>query len=616
LSTSTDELYGNRYRVIGLLGTGGMARVYRARDELLGREVALKVLSERLSSDRSFVERFRREAQNAAGLNHPNIVALYDYGDEDNRYFIVMELIEGRSLSEVLDEDGALMPERAAEIARDTANGLGRAHEAGIVHRDIKPHNIMITNNGQTKVTDFGIARALGGDAEATMTQTGMVIGTAAYLSPEQAQGNPVDARSDVYSLGCVLHEALTGDAPFSGDTPLSIAYKHVRETPERASAVNSDVPEALDAIVMKAMSKNPDNRYANANEMAEDLDRFLAGQRVEATPFLGATRVTDQSGTRVMSETQVYDDYPDEEPSKTGKYVLISLLVLGLLALGVFALMSLLDGGEEVEVPDVVGLSRDRAEQELEDAGLEVTSRNRSNAEVDEGEVFRQTPEAGATAEEGDTVTIFVSSGPGEVTVPNLLTLTEDQAEDALEEVGLELGRVRSQSSDSEEGTVIQQNPESGELLNEGESVNIVVSTGVALVAVPDVVGLPEGDAVGAIEGEGLIADIVREPSDEVEQGFVIAQDPGAGAELEEGEAVQIVVSEGPEFELPDVRGDDADEAEAFLEDELGLDVTQEGTPEPCPQPPGTVCDQDPEPGATVRPGDSVTLFVQEPDP
>jgi serine/threonine protein kinase len=278
LTTPIDELYGNRYRVTGLLGTGGMARVYRARDELLGREVALKVLSERLSSDRSFVERFRREAQNAAGLNHPNIVALYDYGDEDKRYFIVMELIEGRSLSEVLDEDGALMPERAAEIARDTANGLGRAHEAGIVHRDIKPHNIMITNNGQTKVTDFGIARALGGGAEATMTQTGMVIGTAAYLSPEQAQGNPVDARSDVYSLGCVLHESLTGDAPFSGDTPLSIAYKHVRETPERASAVNSDVPEALDAIVMKAMSKNPDNRYATANEMAEDLDRFLAG--------------------------------------------------------------------------------------------------------------------------------------------------------------------------------------------------------------------------------------------------------------------------------------------------------------------------------------------------
>jgi beta-lactam-binding protein with PASTA domain/predicted Ser/Thr protein kinase len=618
LSTSTDELYGNRYRVVGLLGTGGMARVYRARDELLGREVALKVLSERLSSDRSFVERFRREAQNAAGLNHPNIVALYDYGDEDNRYFIVMELIEGRSLSEVLDEDGALMPERAAEIARDTANGLGRAHEAGIVHRDIKPHNIMITNNGQTKVTDFGIARALGGDAEATMTQTGMVIGTAAYLSPEQAQGNPVDARSDVYSLGCVLHEALTGDAPFSGDTPLSIAYKHVRETPERASAVNSDVPEALDAIVMKAMSKNPDNRYANANEMAEDLDRFLAGQRVDATPFLAATGVMDApSGTRVMSETQAYEDYPeDEDRSKTGKYVLITLLVLGLLALGAFLLTNLLAGSPEVDVPDVVGLSEDRATQELEDAGLEVRSRNRSNAEVDEGDVFRQSPEAGATAEEGDRVTIFVSSGPGEVTVPNLLTLTEDQAESALEEVGLELGKVRSQSSDSEEGTVIQQNPGSGELLNEGEAVNVVLSTGVATTQVPDVVGLSEDDAVGAIDDANLNADVVSEPSDDVEEGFVIAQEPSAGTTLNEDDTVRIVVSEGPVFEMPDVRGDDADEAEERLEDELDLDVTQEATDDPCPQPPGTVCDQDPEPGATVRPGDSVTLFVQEVDP
>jgi beta-lactam-binding protein with PASTA domain/predicted Ser/Thr protein kinase len=617
LSTSTDELYGNRYRVVGLLGTGGMARVYRARDELLGREVALKVLSERLSNDRSFIERFRREAQNAAGLNHPNIVALYDYGDEDNRYFIVMELIEGRSLSEVLDGDGALMPERAAEIARDTANGLGRAHEAGIVHRDIKPHNIMITNSGQTKVTDFGIARALGGDAEATMTQTGMVIGTAAYLSPEQAQGNPVDARSDVYSLGCVLHEALTGDAPFSGDTPLSIAYKHVRETPERASAVNSDVPEALDAIVMKAMSKNPDNRYANANEMAEDLDRFLAGQRVDATPFLGATGVMDPSGTQVLSETQVYDDYPEEETkSKTGKYILITVLVLGLLALGAFLLANFLGGPTEVEIPDVVGLSEDRATNELEDAGLEVRARDRSNPEVDEGDVIRQDPEAGATAEEGDTVTIFVSSGPGEVSVPNLLSLTEDQAEDALDEVGLELGKVRRVSSESAEGTVIEQNPESGELVNEGDSVNIVVSTGVVTATVPDVVGLPEADAVAAIEGEGLTADVVTEPSDEADEGIVIAQDPGAGTELEEGSAVQILVSEGPEFEMPVVQGDDADEAEAFLEDELGLDVSQEGSPEPCPQPPGTVCTQDPEPGEPVQPGDSVTLFVQEVDP
>jgi len=250
-----------------------------------------------------------------------------------------------------------------------------------------------------------------------------------------------------------------------------------------------------------------------------------------------------------------------------------------------------------------------------LEDAGLEVSTRNRSNAEVDEGEVFRQTPEAGATAEEGDVVTIFVSSGPGEVTVPNLLSLTEDQAQGALEEVGLELGRVRTQSSDSAEGTVINQNPGSGELLNEGEAVNIVISSGVTLIEVPAVEGLTESDAVGAIEGAGLVAEVQREPNNEVDEGIVFAQDPGEGTELEEGDAVTIAVSEGPEFEMPDVTGEDADEAEAFLESELGLDVTQEGTPEPCPQEPGTVCSQDPEPGETVEPGDSVTLFVQEGD-
>ncbi|MGH2752466.1 MAG: Stk1 family PASTA domain-containing Ser/Thr kinase [Actinomycetota bacterium] len=615
--TTTDELYGNRYRVLGLLGTGGMARVFRARDELLGREVALKVLNERLSSDRSFVERFRREAQNAAGLNHPNIVALYDYGDEDNRYFIVMELIDGRSLSEVIDEDGALMPERAAEIARDTANGLGRAHEAGIVHRDIKPHNIMITNGGQTKVTDFGIARALGGDAEATMTQTGMVIGTAAYLSPEQAQGNPVDARSDVYSLGCVLHEMLTGDAPFAGDTPLAIAYKHVRENPERASEVNSDVPEALDAVVMKAMSKNPDNRYEDAGEMAEDLDRFLAGQRVGATPFLAETSVMGAgTGTQVMRETEIYDDYPEdqEQRSNTGKYILVTLLLLGLLALGAWLLSNLLAGSPEVDVPDVVGLTEDEATERLEDAGLEARARNRSNPDVEEGEVFRQNPEGGQTVEEGDTVTIFVSSGPGEVTVPNLLTLSEDEARAALEEVGLELGRVRAEESESEEGTVIDQNPGSGEQLNEGEPVNIVLSSGIVTVEVPGVVGLTQDEAVAAIEEAGLAAEVVTEPSDE-DEGIVIAQDPTEGTEVREGDTVRIVVSEGQEFEMPNVQGEDADEAEAFLEEELGLEVTQEGTPEPCPQEPGTVCSQDPEPGATVEPGDSVTLFVQEGD-
>ena len=611
MSKTAEDLYGSRYRVTGLLGTGGMARVYRARDELLGREVALKVLSERLSTDRSFVERFRREAQNAAGLNHPNIVSLFDYGDEDRRYFIVMELIDGRSLSDIIDEDGPLMPERAAEIARDVARGLGRAHDSGLVHRDIKPHNIMITNTGQTKVTDFGIARALSADAEATMTQTGMVIGTAAYLSPEQAQGNPVDARSDVYSLGCVLHEMLTGDAPFAGDTPLSIAYKHVRENPERPSEVNADVPEALDAIVMKAMSKNPDNRYGDATEMAEDLDRFLAGRRVAATPFLADTSVMGGTGTEVMRETEMYDEYPpEEEKSKAGRYILIALLVLGLLALGGFLLANLLSAPAEVEVPDVVGMTERTATQRLENSGLEVEVRNRSNADVEQGEVFRQNPEAGATVEEGDTVRIVVSSGPGEVTVPNLFGLTEDEAQSELERVGLELGRVGTENSDQPEGTVIAQNPATGEQLNEGDSVNITLSTGVAVVEVPGVVGLSEGEAVATIEGARLQAEVVSEPSDE-EEGIVIAQEPSEGTEAEEGDVVRIVVSEGPEFEMPDVTGQDADEAEGLLEDDFGLNVSQEDAEGVCPQPPDTVCDQDPQPGQPVEPGDDATLFV-----
>ncbi|MGH2778305.1 MAG: PASTA domain-containing protein, partial [Actinomycetota bacterium] len=306
---------------------------------------------------------------------------------------------------------------------------------------------------------------------------------------------------------------------------------------------------------------------------------------------------------------------YPEEpEKSNAGKYILITLLVLGLLALGAFLLANLLGGGAEVEVPRVTGLSEEQATQRLENAGLEVDPRDRSHASVDEGDVFRQDPAAGETVEEGDTVVIFVSSGPGEVTVPNLTGLTEEDARDALEAEGLELGNTRTENSDQEQGTVIAQNPGAGEQLNEGEAVNITLSSGVALVQVPGVIGLGEGEAIATIEGAGLVAEVVRESSEE-EEGTVIGQDPEEGAEAEEGDTVRIVVSEGEEFQMPDVRGQDADDAEQTLEEDFGLEVTQEATPAPCPQEPGTVCDQDPAPGDTVSPGDSVTLFVQEGD-
>nr|MDQ3878346.1 Stk1 family PASTA domain-containing Ser/Thr kinase [Actinomycetota bacterium] len=355
MSTS-QRVFGGRYAVLERVGTGGMAEVYKARDELLGREVAVKVLHERFARDRAFVERFKREAQSAANLNHPNIVSLYDYGSDGDTYYIVMEFIDGRSLADVIAQEGPLLPERAAEIASDVAQALQRAHAAGLVHRDIKPSNVMITSSGQTKVTDFGIARALGSDAEQTMTQTGMVIGTAAYLSPEQAQGSPVDERSDVYALGVVLYEMLAGRPPFQGDTPLAVAYKHVRETAEPPSHFNPDVPAALDAVTMKALAKNRDNRYSSAGEMNDDLHRFLSGSRVQATPLMATQTMvqTPATGTQVLRTSEMYETPPRR--SRTGLYVLITLLVLGAIAAGVYFLASNLLAGKAVTVPKVVG--------------------------------------------------------------------------------------------------------------------------------------------------------------------------------------------------------------------------------------------------------------------
>ena len=604
--------YGGRYAVIDRAGVGGMAEVYRARDELLGRDVAVKVLSDKFSRDSAFVERFRREAQSAANLNHPNIASIYDYGDDGGTYFIVMEYIDGKPLSDVIDAEASLMPERAAEIASDVARALERAHASGLVHRDIKPANIMLDSNGQTKVTDFGIARALTADGEATMTQTGMVIGTASYLSPEQAQGNPVDPRSDVYALGCVLYEMLTGRAPFTGDSPLSIAYKHVRENPVPPSALNPDVPRELDAIVLKAMAKNPDNRYNSAAEMREDLARFLAGQKVQATPILDDTMVAAAAGgTQVLGQTDMYDEEPDESKKRTGWYVLLTLLALALLGLLAWFIATNFFGGG-VEVPDVVGQPLAEAQQTVEDAGFDTEVRRRADPDAPAGEVFDQDPAGGEEADEGETVTLFVSTGPGQTQVPEVEGLSEVDAKQELRAADLTVGRVRKEAStDVDEGLVISSDPAEGTTVDKGSEVDLVVSSGAATVTVPGVIGMSEEDAIATLEAEGLGADSIDAPSDE-EAGTVIAQDPGEGSEAAEGDVVTITVSSGPEGEpMPDVTGQDADDAEDMLEDDFGLDVSQEDTDEPCAQPPGTVCSQDPEDGTPVQEGDSVTLFV-----
>ena len=610
---SADQVFGGRYAVIAGVGSGGMAEVYRARDDLLGREVAIKVLHDRYSRDRSFVERFRREAQSAANLNHPNIVALYDYGADGDTYFIVMEFIDGRSLADIIETEGPLLPERAAEIAADVAKALDRAHGNGLVHRDVKPSNIMITDSGQTKVTDFGIARALGGDGEQTMTQTGMVIGTAAYLSPEQAQGSTIDARSDVYSLGVVLYEMLTGAPPFSGDTPLAIAYKHVRENPQPPSATNDDVPAALDAITMKALAKNPDNRYSSASEMHEDLQRFSSGQRVHATPLLADETMVapPATGTQVMRETE-YEDY-EPERRKAGLYVAVALAILALFGLLAWFLANdLLGGGEPRNVPDVVGMMETEARETLEDAEFEVAVERRPHKKVEEGEVFRQNPEADTEAETGDTVTILVSEGVRQVTVPDLTGMTLEEAEAALKDAKLRLGEVRPDPlAEGEPGTVFGQFPLPDRQADAGSEVDVEV---VGPSTVPDVVGMTQDEAEATLADAGYGVAVNSEPNDEFEEGIVFAQDPEDGTELEEGQTVTIVVSEGPAAEpMPDVTGMDADEAEALLEEDYGLVVSQaEGA---CAAPPGTVCDQDPPPGTEVSPGDSATLFVQPGD-
>jgi beta-lactam-binding protein with PASTA domain/tRNA A-37 threonylcarbamoyl transferase component Bud32 len=611
---TSHRTFGGRYEVIERAGVGGMAEVYRARDELLGREVAVKVLSERFARDRSFVERFRREAQSAANLNHPNIVSLYDYGSDNGTYFIVMEYIDGRPLDTILSSDGPLMPERAAEIASDVAQALQRAHAAGLVHRDIKPSNIMITSTGQTKVTDFGIARAVAADGEQTMTQTGMVIGTAAYLSPEQAQGNPVDARSDVYSLGCVIYEMLTGAAPFTGDSPLSIAYKHVREDPPPPSGKNPDVPAALDAIVMKALAKNPDNRYPTAVDLKQDLERFLGGGQVEATPLLaGDTMVTPRAdATRVLTR-QTYTPPPPRR-GRAWPWVLLALIVLALLGGLAWLVLSNQPGATQVRVPDLVGERLERATAILQRRGFDVGDVSRRFDKAPAGEVLEQNPNANDLAAEGTPVDLVVSKGVEETTVPDLTEMTRAEAESALREADLRLGTVtKAPSEELPEGVVMSQSPAPEVDVPVRTKVDITISSGPELVEVPSVEGQPEADAIAAIQAAGLQVQINRAPDPDVEEGTVISQDPAGGAQAETGDVVTILVSEGPEeFELPDVTREEADAAEAQLE-ALGLNVDRVEETAPCAQPPETVCRTSPPPGTPVSEGDEVVLFVLE---
>ena len=579
---TTPQVLGERYEIGGVLGRGGMAEVHRGRDLRLGREVAVKVLRHDLARDPSFQVRFRREAQASASLNHPAIVAVYDTGEDRTSTgatpYIVMEYVEGETLRDVLRREGHLSPERAMSLSADICGALDFSHRNGIVHRDVKPGNVMITPQGSVKVMDFGIARAVS-DSAATMTSTAAVIGTAQYLSPEQARGESVDARSDVYSLGCMLYELVTGAPPFTGDSPVAVAYQHVREDPKLPSSINPQIPPELDAILLKAMSKNPANRYQSAAEMRNDLLRALAGQRVEATPVMG-----DAEKTTILAATPGApygddDDWDDEQERKRRKRRLIALVsVLAVLLIGGAIAIAVAMSGDDpppaaaaqVTVPTLVGLPEAEARQAITDAGLAVgtVTQQETDDPAQVGTVLESTPASGAQQDEGTEVDLVVGIAPDAVSVPDVVGLDEDQARDALTEAGF-TGSINTRQEDSleAEGTVASVTPGAGTSAAPDQTITLGISSGT--IDLPDVAGRPEAEARSILTQAGFAdGQISTEQVDSAEPaGTVIGTTPGAGSPAGSDTRIVLQVSGGvTQPTVPNVRGQSSAAADANL--------------------------------------------------
>jgi eukaryotic-like serine/threonine-protein kinase len=601
---ANQTIVDGRYRVVGRIGSGGMADVYQADDTHLGREVALKVLHRRFAQDEEFVERFRREASAAAGLQHPNVVGVYDRGSHDGTWYIAMERLRGRTLKQLIVDDAPLDQRRAIDLCSQVLVAAGFAHRRGVVHRDFKPHNVIVGDDDSVKVTDFGIARA--GASE--MTETGSIMGTAQYLSPEQAQGQRVDARSDLYSIGIILFELLTSRVPFTGESAVSIALKHVSEPAPPVATFRPDVHPALDAIVARALVKDPAGRFQSAEEFVLALDearRAIAsgvpGQHTAGFVPVGPPPLVNGDGP--------YDPYADEgEKRERGKWPIIALVLL-LLGIGGVLLVTQLGGTDQVEVPRVTGLDVDRATARLERKGFKVEARELRNKK-DPGTVLGSDPAFGKKADEGSVVTLIVSSGPGEVTVPTVEGFSESRARKVLAKVGFKVETKEQSSTDVAEGRVIRTSPRGGENAPYGERVVLVVSSGPETVEVPSVVGLTQSSAQNALEARGLSVSVAEEESDKP-KGEVLRQNPVGGTSVEEGATVSLTVSKGRVMvEVPDVSDRSAASARATLQ-AAGFKVVtkQKDTTDPLED--GQVLQQRP-PGGSERPkGSTVTIIV-----
>lgn len=597
------KMLGDRYKVGEVIGRGGMAEVHEGRDLRLGRRVAIKILRPDLAKDPSFQARFRREAQSAAALNHPNIVAVYDTGEDTLTDpegqdvvvpYIVMEYVDGMTLRQLLASGRRLLPERALEITAGVLTALDYAHRHGIVHRDIKPANVMLTRTGEVKVMDFGIARAIN-EAGQTMTSASAVMGTAQYLSPEQARGEVVDARSDLYSTGVLLYELLVGRPPFTGESAVSIAYQHVSEMPTPPSQVDPGVSPAIDAVVLRALAKRADDRYQSAVEFRADVERAIAG-----APVTAAVPTITADATRQMTPVQAaaVDDYYDDpiydtsrrRGGRAGRSTLfwvislsaVAIAVLGALAIGRFVFGG--TSGDLVTVPNLDGLTIEEAVDRLAELDLRLGAQTPEISDREPGTIIAQQPAPGESIETGQAVNVTISTGREQATVPQLLGLTSLEAvRTALGDANLQLGEVTEEDSNQPAGYVLAQDPAEGSQVPAGSSVAVVVSSG--LVQVPDVTGASQAQALSDLTRAGFEVQVVEQQSEGDPPGTVLAQSPRPGTSLERGAVVTITVALAPPAPEPEPEPEPVPEPE----------------PEPVPVPEPEPVVPEPQPAPTV---------------
>lgn len=540
------KIIGNRYEILEEVGNGGMATVFKAKDHVLNRYVAVKVLKDEFTTDSDFIKRFNTEAQSAASLSHANIVSIYDVGheEENNLYYIVMELVKGKTLKQIIKKDGIISWKWAVNIAMQIASALEEAHRNGIVHRDIKPHNIIITEDGIAKVTDFGIAKAV---SNSTITAFGTTIGSVHYFSPEQAKGSLTDAKSDLYSLGVVMYEMLTGKVPFDADTPVSVALMHMQEEAEEPIKVNPDIPTAINQIVVKAMQKDPNNRYSSATEMLKDLSQALKDPEGDFV----IVHNKDGEYTRVLKAAPGGKDNKKKGFFEAHPKAKIPLFMLGLVVLFVvvfFVTKIALDGGisKKVNMPNLVNKNKAEAESEMESLKLQLEISEAASSIVEQGKIISQDPEfkEGSKLKEGDKIKIVVSKGPETTELPNFVGDKIETVREKAEEMGLILEEEKKNSDTVEEGYVIEQATAPKTLVKSGDTVKVYISSGVKKTKMPMVVGMDEGTAKATLTNSNLVANIVYESNEDEINGKVIKQSVEQGEEVAEGTKIDITVN------------------------------------------------------------------------